>query len=131
MIPAGLRDAFLRPDGQVTEDEINYLIVLLTASNAIPDSGEYNTSVFDTTRVSMQNALNNVFEYLWNLYSGKSGFAQSRFYSRGVFNGTRNVISAMDTATPRLGVAHSPKLNNTVMGLFQTMKLYYQLPNIY
>jgi hypothetical protein len=28
----------------------------------------------------------------------------------------------MDTATPRLGVAHSPKLNNTVMGLFQTMK---------
>lgn len=123
VIPAGLRDAFLRPDGQVTEDEINPLYrALISASNAIPDSGEYNTSVFDTTRVSMQNALNNVFEYLWNLYSGKSGFAQSRFYSRGVFNGTRNVISAMDTATPRLGVAHSPKLNNTVMGLFQTMK---------
>lgn len=123
VIPAGLRDAYIEADGRVSEDEINSLYRSLIASaNAIPDSGEYDTPVFNTTRVTLQNALNNIFEYLWNLYSGKSGFAQSQYYSRGVFNGTRNVISAMDTATPKLGVDHTPKLNNTVMGLFQTMK---------
>lgn len=123
VIPAGLRDAYIEADGRVSEDEINSLYRSLIASaNAIPDSGEYDTPVFNTTRVTLQNALNNIFEYLWNLYSGKSGFAQSQYYSRGVFNGTRNVISAMDTATPKLGVEHTPKLNNTVMGLFQTLK---------
>lgn len=123
VIPAGLRDAYIEADGRVSEDEINSLYrSLIASSNAIPDSGDYDSPVFNTTRVTLQNALNNVFEYLWNLYSGKSGFALSQFYSRGVFNGTRNVLSAMDTSTPKLGVAHTPKLNNTVMGLFQTLK---------
>lgn len=123
VIPAGLRDAYIEADGRVSEDEINSLYrSLIASSNAIPDSGDYDTPVFNTTRVTLQNALNNIFDYLWNLYSGKSGFAQSQYYSRGVFNGTRNVISSMDTATPKLGEAHTPKLNNTVMGLFQTMK---------
>lgn len=123
VIPAGLRDAYIEADGRVSEDEINALYRSIIASaNAIPDTGDYDTPVYNTTRVTLQNALNNVFEYLWNLYSGKSGFAQQQFFSRGVFNGTRNVLSAIDPSTPLLGVKHCPKLNNTVMGLFQTMK---------
>jgi hypothetical protein len=123
VIPAGLRDAYIEADGRVSEDEINSLYRSLIASaNAIPDTGDYDTPIYNTTRVTLQNALNNVFEYLWNLYSGKSGFAQQQFFSRGVFNGTRNVLSAGDTATPKLGVAHCPKMNNTTIGLFQAMK---------
>lgn len=123
VIPAGLRDAYIEADGRVNEDEINSLYrSIIAAANAIPDTGDYDTPIYNTTRVSLQNALNNVFEYLWNLYSGKSGFAQQQFFSRGVFNGTRNVLSACDTATPVLGVDHCPKMNNTVIGLFQAMK---------
>lgn len=123
VIPAGLRDAYIEADGRVSEDEINSMYRSIIASaNAIPDTGDYDSPVFNTTRVTLQNALNKVFDHLWNLYEGKGGFAQRNFYSRGVFNGTRNVLTAQDTSTPKLGVKHTPKLNDTVMGLPQTLK---------
>lgn len=137
VIPAGLRDAYIESDGRVTEDDINpFYRAILSATNALPErlsklsiqealkgEGSTDISIYNTTRVSMQNALNNLFDYLWNLYSGKGGFAQRRYYSRGVFNGTRNVVSAMNSAVEELGLPHSPKSNNTVVGLFQCMKM--------
>jgi hypothetical protein len=121
--PAGLRDAYVEEDGRVTEDEVNPLYrSLISASNALPNHADYNDAVFNTTRVSMQNAVNNIFDYFWNLYSGKRGFARDKFYSRGVFNGTRNVLTAACADIPELGVKHVPNINNTVIGLYQTMK---------
>lgn len=123
VIPAGLRDAYIEPDGRTNEDEINGRYrSLLASANAIPDNANPTSSAFNTTRLTMQNAFNALFEYLWNLYEGKRGFAYKRYYSRGVFNGTRNVISAMDTSVRHLGDKNAPKMNSTVVGLFQTLK---------
>lgn len=123
VIPAGLRDVYIEPDGRTTEDEINSRYrSLLSSANALPDNVDLTSPAYNNTRVTMQNALNAVFEYFWNMYEGKRGFALNRYYSRGVFNGTRNVISAMDTSVPVLGAPNAPKMNNTVVGLFQTLK---------
>jgi hypothetical protein len=123
VIPAGLRDAYIGADGRTNEDEINGRYrSLLASANAIPDNADSTSGAFNTTRLTMQNAFNAIFEYLWNLYEGKRGFAYKRYYSRGVFNGTRNVISAMDTSVRHLGDKNAPKLNSTVVGLYQTLK---------
>lgn len=123
VIPAGLRDAYIEADGRTTEDEINGRYrSLLASANSIPDNADAKSGAFNTTRLTMQNAFNAIFEYLWNLYEGKRGFAYKRYYSRGVFNGTRNVISAMDTSVRHLGDKNAPKMNSTVIGLFQTLK---------
>lgn len=135
VFPAGLRDAYIEADGRVTEDEVNPLYrSLIAASNALPDSlvgtvsnrpsiDALDEAVYNTTRVTLQNALNNIFEYFWVLFSGKKGFARDKYYSRAVFNGTRNVLSALCTTVDELGALHTPNLNSTVIGLFQTMKM--------
>lgn len=135
VFPAGLRDAYIEGDGRVTEDEVNPLYrSLVSAANTLPDSLAGTVSVrpgievldelvYNTTRVTLQNSLNKIFEYFWLLFSGKRGFARDKYYSRGVFNGTRNVLSALCTTVEILGAPHTPGLNDTTIGLFQTMKM--------
>ena len=135
VFPAGLRDAYIEADGRVTEDEVNPLYrSLISAANTIPDSiantvsttpdiNALDEAVYNTTRVTLQNSLNKIFEYYWLLFSGKRGFARDKYYSRGVFNGTRNVLSALCTTVEDLGAPHTPGLNHTTIGLFQVMKM--------
>lgn len=121
--PAGFRDVYVEPDGRVNEDEINTKYRSLIASaNAVPDTGDFDDPIYDTTRNSMQNALNGIFEYLWNIYEGKRGFMLKRYYSSGVENGTRNVLTANDAPIVELGKEKGAGINNTTLGLFQTMK---------
>lgn len=124
VIPAGLRDAYIEADGRVTEDEINPLYrSILSATRSLPDAIEPGDDEnFNTTRVSIQNGVNKVFEHIWNLYKGKNGFGQQHYYSRRVFNATRNVITAMNTAKRTLGSEHGCNPNNTDVGLFQALK---------
>ena len=123
VIPAGLRDVYIEPDGRISEDEVNTKYrSLISSVNTLPSNADALSDAFNTTRVTMQNALVAIFEYLWDYYEGKRGFALKRVFSRGVYNGTRNVISAQDPITPYLGAPNGPKMNNTVVGLYQTMK---------
>lgn len=123
VIPAGLRDAYIEPDGRVSEDEINSRYrALLSAANALPDNLDLNNKIYDTTRCSIQNAINAIYEYLWNIFEGKRGFMYKNYYSRGIVDGTRGVLTAQDTRVEKLGDLNAPKLNNTVSGLFQTLK---------
>lgn len=135
VFPAGLRDAYIEANGRVTEDEVNPLYrSLLASANSIPDSlGRVVKTVLDdsildeatynTTRLSLQNALNNIFEYFWGLYAGKRGFGRDKYYSRAVFNGTRNVLTAICTTAEDLDAPHTPSTNSLTVGLFQTMKM--------
>lgn len=123
VIPAGLRDIYVERDGRVKEDEVNTKYrSLLSSANALPERGDWEDALFDTTRLSMQRAFNAIFEYLWNIFEGKRGFMANRYYSRGVENGTRNVLTSMNTRVDTLGQKEGPKLNHTVVGLFQAMK---------
>lgn len=124
VIPAGIRDLHVDENGRQVEDEINSLYRrVLSIANTIGVTGERaNSPVLDNARHSLQMTFNDIYEMLENLLKDKRGFVQKKWGSRRVFNGTRNVITAMDTSVSELGVANSPKLNDTIAGLYQVAK---------
>lgn len=123
VIPAGLRDLHVDATGRQKEDEINSLYrQLLSLSNTITNDVDYTSSILDVTRCAIQLKFNEIFDHIQNLLDGKHGFLQQKWASRKVFNSTRNVITAMDTSTAVLGEPNGPKLNNTVIGIYQMAK---------
>jgi hypothetical protein len=121
VLPAGLRDVQIQADGRFKENEINdFYRRLISLSNTIGRDG--NSPIIDTARYSLQLAFNALYEYMEMLVSGKDKFIQKKWASRRVFNGTRNVISSMDTSPTEIGAINAIGPNDTVIGLYQTMK---------
>lgn len=119
VIPAGYRDIEIMKNGQHKEHELNKPYrALIAISNTIPESGEAQSN----QRMSMQKTFNFIYQYLTDMLDDKKGFLQDKWAARRIFNGTRNVISSMNTSAPILGAPNSPKLNHTVVGLWQTIK---------
>lgn len=124
VLPAGLRDATIEADGSVKQGDINeFYRSLISISNTITNDG-YNTDsrALDNARYSLQKVFNNIFQYINDLLEGKGGFLNKKWGARRVFNGTRNVITAMDTTVEVLDERNSPDINQTQIGLFQLMK---------
>lgn len=123
VLPAGLRDAFKDETGRTKEDEINeFYRKLINASNAVQAVKDPNDSIYDNTRVSMQNAFNALYEYIDGILGGKNGYMLQQWAARRVINGVRNVITAMDTSTAVLGARNAPSINHTGIGFYQFMK---------
>lgn len=125
VLPAAYRDAEPNPDGRIEYDEINDLYrVLLQQSTGIPEHFGPNDdlSIYDKRRVAMQLKIQEIYDYNEMLISGKNGYVQSKWASRRVFNGTRNVISSMDTNAADLGEPNRPKFKDCVIGLHQASR---------
>ncbi|MNK63134.1 hypothetical protein D3C87_823410 [compost metagenome] len=125
VIPAGYRDAEPNPDGRIEYDEINDIYrVLLQQSTGIPEHfGQgADLSMYDRRRVAMQLKVQEIYDHYEKLISGKSGYVQAKWASRRVFNGTRNVISSMDTNAADLGEPNRPKFKDCVIGLHQASR---------
>lgn len=124
VLPAGLRDIEVDESGRVSQDEINELYKrIISISNTLGTAvGSINSPVLNVPRHQLQLAFNAVYELLERMITGKGGFFQSKWGSRKIYNGTRNVISAMDTSTKYLGGPNSPKFNDTILGMYQTIK---------
>lgn len=124
VLPAGLRDLTIEENGQTTEDEINGMYRrVLGISNSIAHTVNYtNDPTQDTARWSMQLSFLEIYETIRAMLEGKKGFIQAKWSSRRVFNGTRNVISAMTYAAKSSTDESMPDINDTIVGLFQYMK---------
>lgn len=124
VIPAGLRDVEVTADGRVSEDEINDLYrKLIKFSNTISDASvRTNPEVVNTARYGLQIAFNDIYALLENMIEGKKKLLMGNWASRSILNGTRNVITSMDTATAYLGAPGGVGFNNTVVGVFQALK---------
>lgn len=123
VIPAGLRDLIIDETGRMKQDEVNDIYrSIIAISNAIGRDVDLNSPILDVSRWSLQNAFNRLFDYLSDVLSGKKGFLQGKWAHRNVFNGTRNVITAMDTSVEYLGAPNSPKTNDSVVGIYQMAK---------
>jgi len=123
VIPAGLRDVQIEENGGVKEGEINEMYrALIQISNGINTTTVGNTRVLDTSRHSLQMTMNKIFDFIIGLIEGKNGFFMDRFSARRITNGTRNVLTSMDTSQSFLGGVASPDINSTGLGLFQTLK---------
>lgn len=124
VLPAGLRDIEVDENGRVSQDEINEIYKrIISVSNTLSSAVVgINSQVLNVPRYQLQMAFNEVYALLERMITGKGGFIQSKWGSRKIYNGTRNVISAMDTSTKYLGGANSPKFNDTILGVYQTIK---------
>lgn len=124
ILPAGLRDFEMDDAGRQRYDDVNNLYWrMLSISNTIVSNNvSANLPILNNPRFSLQLAFNEIYEHFSNLLSGKGGFLQTKWGSRRVFNGTRNVISSMDPSSDTLGAPNQPGYTDTVVGIYQLCK---------
>lgn len=123
VMPAGLRDA--ERDGTRTRvDEINdFYQKLLRVSNTITQAAvKNNPEIINTARFSLQTTFNQLYDYIENMIQGKKKLLLGKWASRRIMNGTRNVITSMNTAVPYLGAPGGVNFNSTEVGLYQAAK---------
>jgi hypothetical protein len=124
VMPAGMRDLEVGADGRIREDEINTIYrSILAKSNSVTDSAlRSNPEIINTVRYSLQTTFNQLYDLLESMVEGKKKLLMGKWASRRVFDGTRNVITAMDTSAAYLGAPGSVGFNNTAVGLYQLLK---------
>ena len=121
--PAGLRDVQVDETGRVKKDEVNdYYVSLIGISNSIADdASRRNTDLLDTTRLSLQNTFNKIYEHFNTLIEGKGGSIQKKWASRNIYYGTRNVITPFNAEVVNILSPTAPSANNSAIGLFQML----------
>jgi hypothetical protein len=125
VIPAFYRDAELNEDGRVEYDDINDVYrSLLSQSTGLPDSFGSNVdlSMYDKRRMAMQMRVQEIYDHYEKLISGKGGFIQAKWASRRVANGTRNVISSLNTNAADLDQPNRPRFKDCVIGIHQASR---------
>lgn len=123
VIPAGLRDIEVGDDGRPRQAEINdHYRRAIGISNLVARTNAPNPDSINQARIGLQSVFNDIYDTFEKMVAGKKGFAQNKFASRRLFNGTQNVISVMDTSSKVMGTPNSIKITDTVVGLFQHLK---------
>lgn len=120
--PAAYREVEIDAYGRTTMDEVNEMYRrLLQQSRDVPEYFGPNDdmSIYDRKRVALQNTVMEIYGHFEQLLSGKGGFIQANWASRKVFNGTRNVISSLDTNAADLDLPNRPKFKDVAIGLYQ------------
>lgn len=123
VMPAGLRDLEM-DGGRIEFDDVNgFYRKMLSVSSTLTDSAiKQNPESLNITRYNLQVTFNQLYDYLESMIRGKKKLLLGGWAARGIFNGTRNVISAMETSVPELGKPGYPDFNTTVVGLYQAAK---------
>lgn len=126
VLPAGLRDYVVQPNGKPEEDEINTLYrKVLSNATVIGTQTKTDLTHVDSTRYGLQNAVQEVFSYIVNLLEGKGKLIQGWWTNRNVHNSTRNVITAVVPKSNFLGDEHAISPNHTVVGLYQEIRAIF------
>jgi len=130
VIPAGLRDYTVKENGKIFEDEINgFYRKLITISYTAKMFQEDNldNEVVNIVKVRLQQAVNNVYEYIENILDGKGGYLQNKETKRTISYGTRNVIGS----TPEMVLDYTDKTRpdafTSIAGIYQTAKGLFPL----
>lgn len=120
VMPAGLRDVEAGDDGRVTKHEINdYYYRILAGASTITESDDMNSPAYDAVRRAIQLNINEVYAYIEGIVGGKGGFIKDNWASRRVREGTRNVLTSMNTSGQNLESPNVPSYDSTVLGVYQ------------
>lgn len=123
VIPAGLRDIQFQDNGAPTEPEITdlYRGLMFRTRVILGTKNDAENPLYDTVRWGIQNAFNEIDQYLFGLLEGKGGVLQRRMSTRGVASGTRNVITARKVSRANLKDDNGVNANSVDMGLYQCL----------
>lgn len=124
IIPAGMRDLEVDPEGREIQDEINdlYRKLLFSANSINLVGGKTNDPSVDTPRRNLQLTTNEIYENLKGRLEGKQGLIAGKWGGRKLTSGTRNVISCADSTTDELYSPRMMTVDHVLVGLFQTIK---------
>ena len=120
VLPAGYRDIVIE-DGRESSDEVNSLYYKLIAiSNTIqPEVAKTAPEMFNAQRMSMQNAVCEIYTMMLRIIRGKNNAFMGRWMSRNVFGTTRNVLTAIPFKATSALDATAISMNDTGVGIFQ------------
>lgn len=123
VIPAGLRDIQFQASGAPTEPEITdlYRNLMFRTRVVLGGRDDAENPLYDSVRWGLQNAFNDIDQYLFGLMEGKGGVLQKRMSTRGVHGGTRNVITARKVSRAKLKTKNGVDPNSVDMGLYQCL----------
>lgn len=122
VLPAGYRDVVFEETGRTSEDEINtfYRSFLGVANTIVGNPLTSNPELMDGTRVSLQRKFIELYDNIIARIDGKHKLMMGKVASRRVFNGTRNVLTALDAGIEYLGGPGETDFNHSYMGIYQT-----------
>lgn len=123
VIPAGLRDVAIE-NGRPVEEELNkfYRKMIMTANAINPTIASATPELLDAPRANLTRSAMAVFDYIYNMVEGKTGFDRAKFARRRIFGSTRNVISSMPLGSNVLGDKRQVDFNTIMVSLYQFLK---------
>lgn len=123
VMPAGLRDVEFK-GGRPQVDEINeFYRRILQISNSITEANMvHSPELMDNPRFMIQRTMYDLYEHLSKMVQGKRKLMMGGWASRGIVNGTRNVITSASISTDDADDPLSPGIDTTFVGLYQQMK---------
>lgn len=120
VMPAGMRDLEIDPSGRPVKHEINdFYTKILAASRSITPTTDMESDVYDNVRKYLTLAVFDLYNYIGDIIFGKGGFIKDKVSSRRVHDGTRAVLTSMNTSASYLGSPNQPSYDSTVIGLLQ------------
>lgn len=125
VMPAGLRDYSVSPNGTPEEDEINtYYRRIIPQSQLIdPHMSKKTPHVYDNIYTNLQRSLNELFFYIEGLMQGKNKLVLGKWLSRKIFNSTRNVLTASVNKATSIHDLNRVKSNEIGCGLYQYLRV--------
>lgn len=129
VMPAGLRDFTIDPNGKRTEDEINtiYRQALAIGNVAVAQNKINDKSHLDQTRFRIQQVVLSLYQYITNLLEGDSKLIQSHWTARNVFYSTRNVITASAPRPKKLFDEQNIGPNSLIVGIYQHIRSIFPI----
>lgn len=123
ILPAGLRDIEINDQGRLEENEVNEMYrKILAYARLLGTNDTDDRRLLNSPRRFLQRALQELWQYLFELFGGKGGFFYEKAASRRLFDGTRNVITALDTVRSHIGNGEGLSINELTVGVLQTAK---------
>lgn len=123
VLPAGIREYEVKDSGQASEDEINKLYRKVIAKAALIDKTTVKTDVqsYDKIRFELQLAINEIYDYIMEVFNGKRGLLDGKFARRNTFNTTRNVFTSAVVPMEHADDPDNPDVNDTLISLPQML----------
>ena len=124
IMPAGLRDYSVNPNGTPEEDEINtlYRRILPQSQLIDPLMAKKTPYIYDNIYTNLQKSLNALFEYIESLIQGKHKLVLGKWLSRKIFNSTRNVLIASVNKSKSIEDPNRIRSNEVGCGLYQYLR---------
>lgn len=124
VLPAGLRDYMIDANGKPQEDEINSLYRKLIVRSGIIDEqlAKKTPEIYDSSRIGIQLAANEVFTYIQSLLEGKHKLILGKWLTRKIFNSTRNVLANPIEYTDNINDPNRLGYNDCFAGLHQYLR---------